>query len=84
MLAALAHCLIRFYFICLNHGTVDLRAEMEDLDMEADDVVEAGGGGAFLPLRDDAVQCFKEHAGKPSTALTSHGFEQHFGDVIHV
>lgn len=40
----------------------DLRAELEDLDMEADD-----GGGGFVPLRDDAVQCFKEHTGKAGT-----------------
>ena len=38
----------------------DLRAELEDLDMEGDD----GGVGGFVPLRDDAVQCFKEHDGK--------------------
>ena len=40
----------------------DLRAELEDLDMEADD--DGGGGGGFIPLRDDAMQCFKEHDGK--------------------
>ena len=28
--------------------------------MEGDD----GGVGGFVPLRDDAVQCFKEHDGK--------------------
>lgn len=40
----------------------DLRAELEDLDMQADD--DGGGGsGGFVPLRDDAVQCFKEHTG---------------------
>ncbi len=30
--------------------------------MEADD--GGGGGGRFVPLRDDAVQCFREHTGK--------------------
>ena len=40
----------------------DLRAELEDLDMEGDD----GGVGGFVPLRDDAVQCFREHDGKAS------------------
>ena len=46
---------------------LDLRAELEDLDMEADgDDDDGGGGGArgFVPLRDDAVQCFKDHTGK--------------------
>ena len=41
--------------------TIDLRAELEDLDMEADD--DDGGGRGFVPLRDNAVQCFKGHTG---------------------
>ena len=55
-----------FVLIILPFGFIarimaDLRAELEDLDMEAGD--DDGGGGGFVPLRDDAVQCFKEHAG---------------------
>ena len=43
-----------------------MQAELEDLDMEDE---EGGGGGSeeetgFVPVRDDAASCFKEHTGE--------------------
>lgn len=56
-------CFLLSFISSLKSYTTDLRAELEDLDMEADDD-DGGGGGGFVPLRDDAMQCFKEHDGK--------------------
>ena len=37
---------------------------MEDLDIEDEDDGEEGGNGGFMPLREDAVQCYREHTSK--------------------
>ena len=33
---------------------------------------EEEGGGGFVPVREDSVQCFKEHAGKNVGEIFSH------------
>ena len=40
-----------------------MQAELEDLDMEDDEGVSEEEVG-FVPVRDDAASCFKEHTGK--------------------
>lgn len=43
-----------------------VRAELEDLDVDEEDDGNLGTeeGGGFVPLREDAVQCFKQHSGE--------------------
>lgn len=57
---------------CLCRSSAGLSAEMDDLDMDDEDEgepEEEGGDGRFVPLREDAVKCFKEHVGKESVLL---------------
>lgn len=68
-----SHCCLYVVSIFVTLTCAGLRAELDDLDMEDDDNEgeTEGGGGGFVPLREDAVQCFKEHAGKVKIIVNS-------------